>query len=154
MKLKSFLVLILVFCLFISGCDYSYDNKDTYSTTATKYHQTEKTHTDTTKESSDDSQTSDLHEHQYSPSSCTQPKTCTICGKTSGSVLEHSFKNGKCSFCGIKDPNHVSEITVWIPTNGGTKYHSRSSCSNMKNPQEVTLSKAQSLGFTACKKCN
>ena len=42
---------------------------------------------------------------------------------------------------------------VWIPTNGGTKYHSHSGCSNMKNPREVTRSKAESLGYEPCKKC-
>ena len=46
-----------------------------------------------------------------------------------------------------------TETLVWIPTNGGTKYHSKSSCSNMDNPQQVTLSEAQARGFTACKRC-
>lgn len=46
-----------------------------------------------------------------------------------------------------------TETMVWIPTNGGTKYHSKSSCSNMDNPQQVTLSEAQAKGFTACKRC-
>lgn len=42
---------------------------------------------------------------------------------------------------------------VWIPTNGGKKYHSKSTCSNMNNPKEVTKSTAISQGFSACKKC-
>lgn len=42
---------------------------------------------------------------------------------------------------------------VWIPAKGGKKYHSNSSCSNMNQPQEVTLDEAESRGFTACKKC-
>lgn len=42
---------------------------------------------------------------------------------------------------------------VWVPTKGGTKYHSKSSCSNMKNPKQVTVSQAKSQGFTACKRC-
>ena len=46
-----------------------------------------------------------------------------------------------------------TEERVWIPTNGGSKYHSNPSCSKMKNPQEVTISQAQSRGFTACKRC-
>lgn len=33
------------------------------------------------------------------------------------------------------------------------KYHSKSTCSNMKDPEKVTLSKAKAEGFTACKKC-
>lgn len=41
---------------------------------------------------------------------------------------------------------------VWIP-NSGSKYHSHSGCSNMKNPSKVTLSEAKNLGFTACSKC-
>ena len=51
------------------------------------------------------------------------------------------------------DAANTTEATVWIPTNGGTKYHSNSSCSNMKNPQQVTLSQALAAGYTACKKC-
>ena len=46
-----------------------------------------------------------------------------------------------------------TETMVWIPTNGGTKYHSKSSCSNMDNPQQVTLSEAQARGFTPCGRC-
>lgn len=46
-----------------------------------------------------------------------------------------------------------SSDMVWIPTKGGKKYHSNSSCSNMDNPEEVTLDEAKAKGFTACKKC-
>lgn len=42
---------------------------------------------------------------------------------------------------------------VWIPTNGGTKYHSKSSCSNMKDPMQVTREHAEANGFTPCKRC-
>ena len=42
---------------------------------------------------------------------------------------------------------------VWIPTHGGTKYHLSSSCSGMEGPIQVTISEAQSRGFTPCKKC-
>ena len=43
-------------------------------------------------------------------------------------------------------------VMVWIP-NSGSKYHSKSSCSNMKNPSYVTIDVAIANGFTACKKC-
>lgn len=46
-----------------------------------------------------------------------------------------------------------SGMMVWIPTKGGTKYHSHSSCSGMKGPEQVTLETALARGFTACKKC-
>lgn len=41
---------------------------------------------------------------------------------------------------------------VWIP-NSGSKYHSRSGCSNMKNPSQVTIDRAKSMGYEPCKKC-
>lgn len=50
-------------------------------------------------------------------------------------------------------PTEPTEEMVWIPTGGGTKYHIRESCSNMKNPSHVPLSTAISRGFTPCKKC-
>lgn len=48
--------------------------------------------------------------------------------------------------------NSGSSTMVWIPKSG-KKYHRSSSCSNMKNPSQVTIEKAQSLGYTPCSKC-
>lgn len=44
------------------------------------------------------------------------------------------------------------EQMVWI-SNTGSKYHSKSGCSGMKDPQQVPISQAQSMGLTACKRC-
>lgn len=41
---------------------------------------------------------------------------------------------------------------VWIP-NSGSKYHSRSGCSNMKNPTQVPIDQAVNMGYQPCKKC-
>ena len=41
---------------------------------------------------------------------------------------------------------------VWIP-NSGSKYHSHSGCSNMKNPKQVTKQEAENQGYESCKKC-
>ena len=41
---------------------------------------------------------------------------------------------------------------VWIP-NSGSKYHRYSSCSNMRNPRNVSENQAISMGYTPCKKC-
>ena len=90
MKTQIFILILLIFCMFISGCGYLTDDNANDNNTAVT--------NSATKES-------------------------------------------------------VGESMVWIPTNGGTKYHLESTCSNMKNPERVSLSKAQSLGFTACKKC-
>lgn len=44
------------------------------------------------------------------------------------------------------------ETMVWI-SGSGSCYHSKQSCSNMKNPVQVTLSKAESMNKRPCKKC-
>lgn len=49
----------------------------------------------------------------------------------------------------VDDP--VADM-VWIPKTG-SKYHRSSSCSNMKNPSQVTKSQAISRGYEPCKKC-
>ncbi len=48
-------------------------------------------------------------------------------------------------------PKPVEDM-VWIPESG-SKYHSKSTCSNMNNPSQVTKSRAESLGYTPCKRC-
>lgn len=45
------------------------------------------------------------------------------------------------------------EEMVWV-SNTGSKYHSSSTCSNMKNPVQRTLSYAKSRGLTPCSKCH
>ena len=44
------------------------------------------------------------------------------------------------------------EIYVWISENG-KRYHDSASCSNMVNPQKVTLEEAVSRGLTPCTRC-
>ncbi len=46
------------------------------------------------------------------------------------------------------------ETYVWIPTDGGTKYHNNADCSNMNNPQRVTEAEAKNRGFTPCQRCH
>ena len=43
---------------------------------------------------------------------------------------------------------------VWVPTNGGKKYHSKPTCSGMIDPIQVTLEHAEENGYTACQKCH
>lgn len=42
--------------------------------------------------------------------------------------------------------------TVWV-SRTGKRYHQLSTCSNMKNPREITRDEAISRGMTPCKKC-
>jgi hypothetical protein len=41
-----------------------------------------------------------------------------------------------------------------VPTKGGKKYHTNPGCSNMEDPEKVTLDEAEDLGFTPCKRCH
>lgn len=56
---------------------------------------------------------------------------------------------------GVTVPDHeeTEGNLVWVPTNGGKKYHSKSGCSGMENPMQVTLETAMANGYTACKRC-
>lgn len=42
---------------------------------------------------------------------------------------------------------------VWVPVNGGTKYHTNASCSNMKDPIQVSKETAVANGYEPCKRC-
>lgn len=50
--------------------------------------------------------------------------------------------------------SHAEQVAdmVWIPQSG-KKYHSKSNCSNMKNPAQVTLEEAIHQGYDPCKRC-
>lgn len=50
------------------------------------------------------------------------------------------------------EQSQTQETMVWIPKSG-SKYHSDPECSNMKDPSQVSLSQAESLGYTPSKKC-
>lgn len=45
------------------------------------------------------------HTHSFSDATCTKAPTCS-CGAENGSALGHSFTQGKCSRCGVSDPNY------------------------------------------------
>jgi predicted small secreted protein len=92
--------------------------------------------------------------HKWKAATCSSPKTCTVCGTKSGLTAGHNFSNGKCKTCGKADPDYQAETMVWIPTRGGTKYHTHAGCSNMDDPEKVTQSEAESRGFTPCKRCH
>ncbi len=54
----------------------------------------------------------------------------------------------------VPDHEETGPNLVWVPVNGGKKYHSSSSCSNMKEPMQVTIDTAVANGYTACKRCH
>lgn len=54
-------------------------------------------------------------EHTYSEANCQTPKTCTLCGVTEGTVIDHSYSNGKCVTCNVEQPNyHAFSSGRWM----------------------------------------
>lgn len=51
------------------------------------------------------------------------------------------------------DYNSGSDEKVWIPQSG-SKYHSKPSCSGMKNPSQVIKEEAEDMGYEPCKRCH
>ena len=49
-------------------------------------------------------------------------------------------------------PTKKSNNYVWV-SRSGSKYHSYTGCSGMKNPSKIKKADAVSKGYTACKKC-
>lgn len=91
--------------------------------------------------------------HDWEAATCKAPKTCSVCDKTTGSAAAHDYEDGECRWCGKSKPSSGGKNMVWIPTKGGKKYHSKETCSNMEDPEQVTKDEAEDLGFTPCKKC-
>lgn len=79
-----------------------------------------------------------------------EPPAAEAAGESSSDHAGHSQ-----SSAGVTVPApEQGENLVWIPTNGGTKYHTSAKCCNMKNPIQVTLETALANGFTPCKRCH
>ena len=73
-------------------------------------------------------------------------------GSSSSSGGSSSSNNG--SSVTIPSHSETEGNLVWVPTNGGTKYHSRSSCSQMIDPIQVSIKTAIANGYTACGRCH
>lgn len=72
-------------------------------------------------------------------------------------VSSNVTSNEEAGITGIEVVVPATEDTqgnlVWVPTKGGKKYHSKSSCSGMEDPMQVTKEHAEANNYTACKKC-
>ncbi len=88
-----------------------------------------------------------------------EPKSESKTSYSSNNVDEESSETSSSSSTdslGILEnstPNNNQKILVWIPTNGGKKYHSKSTCSQMKNPIQITEQEAINRNFTPCARC-
>ena len=86
-------------------------------------------------------------------SSTTKPENSTTKPEDSNSKTESSTSNNGSTVTPDNTPETENVKMVWIPSSG-TKYHSKSTCSGMNSPTQVTLEYAINEGYTACKRCH
>lgn len=79
-----------------------------------------------------------------------EPPAAEAAGESASDHAGHSQSSAGVT---VPAPEQGKNL-VWIPTNGGTKYHTNAKCCNMKNPIQVTLETALANGFTPCKRCH
>lgn len=84
--------------------------------------------------------------------SAIEPGSEKVIPMLSGGNNEEEISRGENGVT-VPSSEDTSGDLVWVPTNGGKKYHSKSTCSNMEEPMHVTKQHAEENGYTACKRC-
>lgn len=117
------IVSLLMAMILLCGCFTACDSSDYDSVD---------THTTTSTENNEDE----------TPTTTTTKKTTTTTKKTTTTTKKITTTK----------KTTTTEQMVWIPVSG-SKYHSKASCSNMKNPSKVTKTRAIELGYSPCSRC-
>ena len=136
-----------------SKCKPPVLDNDSSTTTTTKSATTSKASTsakNSTKSSTKSSTSSSKSSTSSSKSSTSKSNKTTSKSSTSKKTSSSADTTSKQT----SSSTDTTEKTVWVPTNGGTKYHSKSTCSNMKDPVQLSLDEAENKGYTPCKKCH
>lgn len=89
--------------------------------------------------------------------SSSSPRVATVTSKGKVTALRSGSAVITAKINGVKYSCKVVVSTlrvnyVWI-CDTGKRYHTNKECSNMNYPYKVTITEAQSRGYTACKKC-
>ena len=154
-KLLAVCMTLVLFCTGVVGCTDILDESPSVTTTQDAGASTTIRNTTTTSTSKPTTTTTATTTTIKKTTTTTIKKTTTTTKKvtTTTTTTKRATTTTIKTTTSTKAPNLNTETMVWIPTNGGTKYHKTSSCSKMINPEYVTLSQAKNLGFTACGRC-
>lgn len=87
-----------------------------------------------------------------SSSKATASSKVTVSTSTSKNQTSNNTQS-KGNSVTVPEKSETTGNLVWVPTNGGTKYHASSSCSNMKDPIQVSKETAENNGYEPCKRC-
>ena len=80
------------------------------------------------------------HTHNFTNATCTTPATCKICGATKGTVANHNYKDGHCTYCGKSDPNYVAPHNCKNDGHVWGKSYTETSTENVEIVETHTLS--------------
>jgi len=125
------------------------DKKEDVKQQTQKENKSEETNNTPEKTEPSNNKTQTSTTEQKNPTTTSQPSST---GATNKPSTSGGSSSSSASVTVPKQEDTVGNL-VWVPVNGGTKYHKTSGCSNMKNPMQVTVEHAKSNGYTACKKC-
>lgn len=155
--MKKIIPLILAVTLFFSGCTLDNDTSDKSGLLSYQFPSEpniEETIKISEHEKSSDSVPQSAVSEQRSSSDYVPQSTVSEQHSASSSVVRSPTSN-KSSSDSVTVPtqSETQGNLVWVPTNGGTKYHRKSSCSKMINPIQVSIETAKANGYTACKRC-
>ncbi len=93
----------------------------------------------------------------FSCTTCSEESNSDYTNSTTGAITARSTTTSTTTST-IKTTSSTEttsrdEITVYWAGGDAEVYHRDKRCSNMKNPKEITLGKAEKKGLRACKKC-
>ena len=164
--MKRLFVFFTVFALIFAfaGCEFE-DTLSDDSTIASGYYNEQSSEQSNSKEtvSISDAEVSSSDTVESREEESESPSSLQSSSKASSSTTSSQKPSGSSSKTestgATSKPSSTVQSTtptsqmVWIPTNGGKKYHSKSTCSGMKSPEKVTKDEAISLGFGPCGRC-
>lgn len=150
--MKKIITMLLVFNLCLCGCVAMPEDVELFDPLTTLETATENTTQETAEETTQPATvaTTEATTEATEPAAVTEASTEPPALEYTQAPQQQEEEQAETP---AEDNTPSSGNTVWIPTKGGKKYHSKPTCSNMSNPDEVTKAEAESQGFTPCKKC-
>ena len=145
--MKKILTGLLIVCvvLGLAACGLDSSNAESETTNSFQYITSSKSETPNA-ENNDSSVASTPHKEDETESS----KPTENEKSDESSTDKTSSKKPSVT---VPDKEETKGNLVWIPVNGGKKYHKKASCSNMKDPMQVTKETAIENGYGPCGKC-
>ena len=151
MKRKSAAILLLLcMMLCLVGCVLE---ESATETTSFSYITSSKSETPNTESKNTNTESTIQNKDEAGTSKPTTDDDSDKTSSTSSKKPSQQQTESKSPSITIPEKEETGKNLVWVPVNGGKKYHKKSSCSNMKDPMQVTKETAIENGYGPCGKC-